>query len=209
MKKLFNEDNVLMRGLSFLWDLICLNLIFVLSCIPIITVGAAISSLFHVTIRMVRKEDMYILPAYFKAFRGCFKQSTLLFLPLCFACAFFGADLYIIHNLIDPSYIILQYPIWFIVFALASITIYAFPLIGLYENKTKQVLKNALLLSLSNIPTTIFIIVLHLLVILFCYRSGENLVIAFSLCLFIGCAAMAYFCSLFLSRILERCEQSS
>ena len=207
MKKLFNEDNFLMRGLSFLCDLIVLNIVFLISCIPLFTIGAAISALYHVAIRMVRKEDMYIGVAFFKAFRDCFKQSTLLFLPLLLACAFFGADLYIIHKVIDPAYTYLQYPIWFIVFALISIMIYAFPLIGMYENKTKQVLKNAILLSLSNIPTTIFIIVLHLFVIFLCSRSGETLVIIFSLALFFGCAAMAHFCSLFLSRILARCEQ--
>lgn len=209
MKKLFNEDNPLMRALAFLWDIICLNAVFLLSCLPIFTIGSAISALYHVTVRMVRKEDLYIASAYFKAFRQCFRQSTFLFLPLCFSCLFFGADLYIIHNIIDPSYIILQYPIWFIIFALVSVMIYAFPLIGLYENNTGQVLKNAILLSLGNIPTTIFIIVLHLLVILFCSYSGENLIITFSLILFAGCAGMAYFCSLFLSRILDRCCESA
>ncbi len=209
MKKLFNEDNVLMRALSFLCDLIFLNMAFLISILPIFTIGASLSALYHVSVRMIRKDDMYIWPAYFKAFRDCFKQSTLLFIPVCLLSAFFGADLYIIHKVIDPSYMVLQYPIWFILFALASVIIYAFPLIGLYENKTKQVLKNAVLLSLSNIPTTIFIVVLHFLIVYFCMRSGDNLVLVFSLCLFIGFSAVASFCSLFLSRILARCESSS
>lgn len=209
MKKLFNENNILMRALSFLWDMICLNFFFLLSCLPIVTIGTAISALYHVAVRMVRKEDMYIGSSYFKAFRECFKQSTLLFLPVCFAALFFTADLYIIHNIIDPSYVILQYPIWFILFALVSVMIYAFPLIGLYENTTKQVLKNSILLSLSNIPTTIFMIVIYFLLYLFCSRSGENLVIAFSFFLFVGFAAVATFFSLFLSRILERCETNT
>ncbi len=209
MKKLFNEDNVLMRALSFLCDLIFLNLAFLISILPVFTIGASLSALYHVAIRMIRKDDMYIWPAFFKAFRDSFKQSTLLFIPLCFLCAFFGADLYIIHKVIDPSYMVLQYPIWFILFALASIIIYAFPLIGMYENKTKQVLKNAVLLSLSNIPTTIFIVILHFLIVFFCTRSGENLVLVFSLCLFAGFSSVACFCSLFLSRILMRCESSS
>ena len=48
MNRLFNIDNPVMQFLSKMFDLIVLNLIFILSCIPIITIGASISALYYV-----------------------------------------------------------------------------------------------------------------------------------------------------------------
>ncbi len=205
MKNLFNADNIIIKALSFFCDLMYLNILFLISCIPLFTIGTAISALYCIAMKLVRKEDVYIGSSYWQAFRSNFKQSTLLWIPFLFACLFFVADLYIIHNIIDPQYQILQYPIWFLIFVLVSIMIYAFPMIALYENTTKQIIKNSILLSISNIPTTIFIVILHLAIFWMGYRSGEDLIFVFSLAMFFGCAAMAYFCSLFLNRIFEKC----
>lgn len=69
MNRLFNIDNPVMQFLSKMFDLIVLNLIFILSCIPIITIGASISALYYVCLKMLRGEDPYIWQNFWKSFR--------------------------------------------------------------------------------------------------------------------------------------------
>ena len=64
MNRLFNIDNPVMQFLSKMFDLVVLNLIFILSCIPIITIGASISALYYVCLKMLRGEDPYICLLY-------------------------------------------------------------------------------------------------------------------------------------------------
>lgn len=209
MSHFFQPENPIMRFLSRFCDLMFLNCLFLLSCIPIITIGAAISSLYYMVLKMHKDEEPSTAKGYVKAFRSSFRQATLIWLPLLFLFFFFGADLYIIYHVIDPIYNWLQVPVWMIIFLLLSVLVYAFPLLSSFESSIKQLLKNAILLSLSNIPTTIFIIITQVLIIYLCLISGELLVIIGSLCLFFGFAGMAYFYALFLGRIFARCMENS
>ncbi len=208
MRHFFQPENPVMRLLSKAFDLMVLNILFLLSCIPVITTGAAISALYYMVLKMHKDEEPYIIKGYFRSMKDNFRQATLLWLPLLFAFFFFGTDLYIIYRVIDPSYNWLQIPVWIIIFVLVSILIYAFPMLSSFESSTKQILKNSVLLSLGNIPTTIFIVVTQILIIYLCLISNELLVLIGSVALFMGCALMAYFNGFFLERIFSRCMEN-
>ena len=64
-------------------DLIALNLIWLICCIPIITIGPATTSMYCVARKMAEGEWPAVLKSFFKAFKDNFKQSLLVFLALC------------------------------------------------------------------------------------------------------------------------------
>ena len=49
MRGVFNPDSPMMRALGVVWDLIVLNLLFLVCCIPVVTIGPAITALHYVT----------------------------------------------------------------------------------------------------------------------------------------------------------------
>ena len=53
MSRFFNPDNPIMEFIAKIFDLILLNLIFIFSCVPIITIGASTSALSYVTLKFV------------------------------------------------------------------------------------------------------------------------------------------------------------
>ncbi len=59
------------------WELIKLNLLFLLTCLPIVTIGAAWGAMTRVTIRMLRDLPTDIWSDYWQAFRENWKFSTL------------------------------------------------------------------------------------------------------------------------------------
>ena len=78
MSRFFNPDNPIMEFIAKIFDLILLNLIFIFSCVPIITIGASTSALSYVTLKMVRNEEAYIVRSFFKSFKDNFKQATII-----------------------------------------------------------------------------------------------------------------------------------
>lgn len=208
MKDFFNADNILFRFLSTFCDLMLLNALFIISCIPIVTIGPALTALYYVAIKMIRKEYPSIASDYIKAFKKHFVQSILLWLPLLFFIIFFLSDLYVIYFVIPDTYEMFQIPVWIFLFVIISIIIYAFPLIGTYPDKTKPTIKNALLISLANLPTTIFVVVIHFLIIKYALFSPKQLIMVFSLIIFVGYGFLAYFFSLFLDRIFTKIEEA-
>lgn len=86
MKNLFSYDSGLMRVLGFIADLFIVNLVFLLCCVPVITIGAAQAGL-HTAMRVLAnpEDDGSCLKAFFTGFRTGFWQITggwLLFLVL-------------------------------------------------------------------------------------------------------------------------------
>lgn len=204
----FNPDNGFFRFLSLISDLLFVNILFLFTSLPIITIGPALTALYHVTFEIVRKQDPTIGKEYFKAFTKHFKQSLLLWLPLLFLLVFFFSDLYVIYKIIDPKYNMLQIPVWIFLFAIFSIIIYSFPLISTYPNKSKVIVKNALLISFANLPTTIFCLVIPIAIAKVAVRDSTTLVFVFSIFLFWGFGILAYIYSIFLNRIFLKIEEA-
>ena len=60
--KLFSPDSKFMRAMSRLGDLLLLNLVFLLCCLPLVTVGAAQTALYTVCFRLIRDQEPRPLP---------------------------------------------------------------------------------------------------------------------------------------------------
>ena len=59
-------------------DLFMLNVVFVICCLPVVTIGASLTALHYVTLKMARNEESYIIRSFFKSFKQNFKQSTII-----------------------------------------------------------------------------------------------------------------------------------
>ena len=80
MKSIFSYDSKFMEMLETLANTMLLNLLFLLSCLPVVTIGAAFTALFSACRAQTRGTPCF--RAYFKAFRQNFPRATLVWLVL-------------------------------------------------------------------------------------------------------------------------------
>lgn len=79
MKNFFSLDSPVVQLLSKLMDMILLNLLFLLFCLPIVTIGAAQAGLMTaVRVMQAPDDDSSCFQAFFRGFRGGFWKITLL-----------------------------------------------------------------------------------------------------------------------------------
>ena len=158
---LFSPDSKIMRALSRVGDLMILNLLFLLSCVPIFTVGAAVTALYAVCFRFDTKDEGYVLRGYFRAFRANFKQATILWLILlfCGAAAAFDAWLFLSFASALHYMSILFIALLLMVLLMTSMV---FPLLSQFQNGNRNTLKNAMLLSLGYLPRSVLMVALAL-----------------------------------------------
>lgn len=163
MKGLFNPDSPLMRFMSRVADMMLLNALWLIFCIPVITIGASTAAKFHVTLKLAEGEEEGILKTFWRGFRSNFGQATKVFLLLLIPLALVIADgSLLIVGLFGNSVVnnvILALPI--VVFSM--IWTYVFPLVAKFENPAGVTVKNALLLAIANLPKTILMTALNLL----------------------------------------------
>ena len=77
MGKLFDYDHPFLRLLSRIADLFVLNLMTLVLCLPIITIGASITAAHYTALKLHRGEN-YVMPNFWKSFKENFKQSTII-----------------------------------------------------------------------------------------------------------------------------------
>lgn len=155
MGKVFALDSPLMNGLSKLADLIWLNILATICCIPIITIGASLTALHYVVLKMVKDEEGYITRSFFKSFKENFKQATLMWLMLLVVFILLVADFMIFRfsGIVFPGWC--QIALIAIAVLIMFATMHLFPLLSRYENSIRATYKNSLFMGILHLPKTI------------------------------------------------------
>ena len=155
ISRLQGEDNVIIRVSTRITQLVLINLLTILCCLPVIPIGAALTSMHDVLQMIVRKEDGYITRRYFSSFRKNMKQATLLWVPFLFIFSGCVADVIIIFSApgLIPNYIMIPAGVAGL-FALFVFQ-WVFPLQARFEGNFGVVMKMSFLLAVARFPRTI------------------------------------------------------
>lgn len=79
MGKLLDYENPILSFMSKLVDLMLLNVLTILCCVPIVTIGASITAAHYTALKMHRGES-YVWRNFWKSFKENFKQSTIIWM---------------------------------------------------------------------------------------------------------------------------------
>ncbi len=164
----FRYDGPLAQFLSKVFDLLLLNVLWFVGCIPIVTLGASTTALYSVLMKLVKNEEYTVLTPFLKSFKENFKQATIIWLMLLAAILVLGANLFLcFFGALDGSFVkvivlviamLLAVPVVFIL-------LYVFPLQAGFYNPVKQTVQNALIIALSNLPKTLLMVLLDVAII--------------------------------------------
>ena len=204
MSNFFSTDSPLWRALTKVADLIWLNILFVICCIPVFTVGAAISSMYSVTLKMCVNEEGAISQDFFKAFRENFKQATILWGIMLGIGLFLIADFLMVPLLGGIVYEIAFWILCVIGILYIMVFSYLFPLQSKFENPIKRTLMNALFLSIRHLlPTTIVVSLLTAVPGLIVYFKPDYLIRFLPLVVLILFSGIAFLKSKLLTPIFQ------
>ena len=160
MRKIFSLDSPIIQCLARIGDLIILNFLFLLTMIPIVTGGAGLTAMFAVVQSMVYDKDRGVVKPFFRAFRENFKSVTLIWMLFVVMIAALIGDFWFLYTMNISS-------VWYVAAGILAVLVlgakcYLFPLIARYENSPGNHLRNAFLLTVSNLPRTLYMIFLEL-----------------------------------------------
>ncbi|MCP1101504.1 putative membrane protein YesL [Aequitasia blattaphilus] len=203
MSNLFSIEGKLFQFLGRLADLIILNFLCLICCVPIITIGASVTALCSVTLKMAKNEEAYIFRSFFKSFKMNFKQSTIAWCLIAFVGIILHFDFTISAQLPLAIRKLVQGVSLFTFFILASITNYIFPLIASFENKTHFMFKNAFLLSLGRFPTTLLLLLFTIGPSILMTESPHIFLLGITFYLFIGVSTTAFMSSYLINRVFK------
>lgn len=202
MGALFNLDNPVWNFMGKVADLVILNLLALICSIPIVTIGASWTAMYFVTIRIVRKEEGYVIRDFFRSFKENFKQATIIWLLVIVIAAIFAGDIAIYSMMPEqiPQFVMIGVVV--LAFLAVGTIVYVFPILSRFHNTTKNTIKNAFLLSIVNIPFTIILIILMIVP----YILAIFVIELAPIILLMGLSLPAFFSSMIFVRIFRKIE---
>lgn len=164
-KNVFTDgDSWLNRGLSRLFDILLFGIITMILCVPIITIGAAITANMDVYLQCALQKDGKLFKRYFKAFAKNFLKSTLIWIILLVVGLMIGGLVVIVLG--DYAKLSEGMKTFISIFSLIMALLYCltfayvFTLQGRYENSIGTTIINALIIGVTNFPRSIFMVAL-------------------------------------------------
>lgn len=195
-----NIYNRLYSALNTIVDLFVLNLLWVITMLPLFTFFPATVALFGlVRRRVLQKETEGIIKSFFQLYKENFKQSFGISI-IWSAIALF---LYFDYRMIDPSHSVGQLILYIIlvigILLFSSISIYLFPIMVHFELSGKYVIRNGFLFSIMNPVLTLLLLIIVVAATALFYFYPATIFIIGS----VAAYAVYYLCQLWFNQLLN------
>lgn len=148
-------DNKFFSFMSKLGDLIYLNILFIIGCIPIITIGASTCALYICIKKIMSDEESYLTKDFFVSFKENFNNSTKILLIIAIFCIPLYLFTVFFVNTLGNLIVMCLYVLVLICFTFTLL--YIFPLQCTFVNTPFNFIKNAFLTSIRHLPYTLLL----------------------------------------------------
>lgn len=202
MSGLLNLDGPVMQFITKIVYSVYLNLLWLVCCLPVFTIGASTTALYYVSLKIVKNEEGNLTKAFFHSFRENLKQGTQIWLILFGLGAVLGIDGYVLYHMRFENAFWALLTAVFIVAAVAYVIVllYIFPLLAHFRNTTKAMFQNSLMIGMRFLLCTALMAVIYFAMLYVIINVCTPMII-------FGQGTCALLCSWLLSNILVQCEE--
>lgn len=195
MKSIFSYEGMLFRITERIGNLVLLNFLYLLFCIPVVTIGPATVALRYVTLKYAANEEDRVWAPFIHSFKQNLKQGIQVGLITTGLGVFLAFDLYYIYQMVSDGIafeklILVLVSLACVVYLMA--TGYIYPLLARYDNSLKQMLRTAVILAIRHLPATICLAIISAAPILMLMYTPVTFMLALSFYFFIGFSTIAF-----------------
>ena len=192
IKAAFDTDNFLMRFCEKVLDIVTVNLLFVVSCLPIVTIGVAKISLYQTMFEIKKSRRVPVFKIYIRAFKQNLRLGFQLGLLELGIVLISLLDLYLFWGQAGLAFQVLKAICLGILIFLTLVMLASYPIAARYELTWKEVLQKGLLLVSFNFPWFFLMLAILFLIVMVLYVSGFTLVLGGSAFLLFGFGLLAF-----------------
>lgn len=192
LKAAFDTDNILMRFSEKVLDIVTANLLFVVSCLPIVTIGVAKISFYQTMFEIKKSRRVPVFKIYIRAFKQNLRLGLQLGLLELGIVLISLLDLYLFWGQAGLAFQVLKAICLGILIFLTLVMLASYPIAARYELTWKEVLQKGLLLVSFNFPWFFLMLAIIFLIIMLLYLSGFTLVLGGSAFLLFGFGLLAF-----------------
>lgn len=166
----FSWDSPLSQSISRAVDYVVINILWLVCCIPIVTIGAATTARFYVAMKIVRREEPSVYKSFFKSFKENFKISTKMWLLEIAVLLFFLLDWSLILQA-EPTQLTFIFKILLLIVSILvlSMCFSSFAFIARFEMTFFEYIKASAVFSFIKFPRMVLALVMFVSPVILLY----------------------------------------
>lgn len=192
IQSIFDTDNFFMRICEKILDLVTVNLLFLLSCLPIVTIGIAKMSLYQTLFVIKDSRRVKVTATYVQAFRKNWKIGFKLGLLELLIVGISLFDLMLFWRQETLPFQMLKATCIGVIIFTSLLFLCIYPLAVKFEMTIKDMLQTGLIMVSLHFPWFFLMIALLAAIIFFLSSSGFVLLLGFTLFVLVGFAALGF-----------------
>lgn len=200
---LMNHEPKIIDMFSRIFELLLLNLLFVLTSLPLITIGASLTALFSVNLKLVRNEESYIIREYFRAFRRDLKPASVTFLLFAVTGTLFSFNIILALQSTGLLYLITGVLSLIFLILLGVYALYYFPLLARFHYTHAEAARYIPRAIAGKPGLFLMLIAMNLPVLFLCLFSVQTLLFVLIFTLLVGAAGFTYVESIVLRAVTD------
>ena len=192
VKSIFNTDNLFMRICEKILDLVTVNLLFLLSCLPLVMIGIAKISLYETLFEIKGARRVKVTAMYMQAFRKNWKVGFKLGLLELLLVGISLFDLVLFWKQETMLFQMLKATCIGVIIFTSLLFLCIYPLAAKFEMTVKDLLQTGLIMVSLHFPWFFLMIALLAVIVFFLSSSGFVLLLGFTLFVLVGFAALGF-----------------
>lgn len=206
MKDLFRYDGYLNKILTKVMYIVAINLLFFITSIPIVTIGASCTAMYTVLFKFLQNDEPDILKTYFKAFKENIKKASCIWMGMLAFAGTLVINYYALYHMAGIWTEIVRIFFNFILLFLGVLWIYIFPAVAYYQNSIFGYLQFSIRVAFAHLPVTVLILFLQTAPLLFILFLAQYLPMAVLLLVCCGSSLPSYGAAHLLLKLFKRYE---
>lgn len=165
MNNLFNPENKFWSFMNKITDVFFLGILWFLFSIPVITAGAATTSLYQFTLKQADDEEGYVWRSFSRAFCKNFRQATILWIMVLAAGIFLAADMWACLQIaVSGAVRVVCFGVLLCLGLVYTLTaLYIFPILSRFDLPIKTILTHSFVMAMGNLYVSVTVLVIYVL----------------------------------------------
>ena len=205
--QMFRQGNPYNDFMSRVFDLALLNILWLICCIPIITIGDSTAALYYVALKIVRGKDHGIAKEFFHSFRENFRQSIGYTVILLLAAVLLLLSFHYYRSSGSGASSMAYGVTITIAILIGAVFSYVFPLFSHFSNTIGRTFSNAARLAVTNLKRTALILLINCVPFALYLGFPEIFYRTFLIWCLIGTGVSAFLVCLILDPVFARLEK--
>lgn len=203
--KLLDPDSPIMSFLARVADLVILNVLWLLCCLPVVTAGASTTAMYHVVRHLQEESISSVTRDFFRSFKSDFRQATPVYLLLLIPTAAVVMNAWILSAQSSDIVPVYVRAIWMVsALMLTFVVSFVYPVVAYFDDTVWKTLRTAAVLAVAKLPRTVLISAINLLPIIMLFVSLPFFLRSSIFWLLIGGSLTAYLNMLILRPVFKK-----